>query len=198
MDNKLQELTQRVYAEGVERANLEAEKIKSEAENEAKRIIAEAENKAQSIENEARRNAAELERNTRNDLQMASSQIIQSLKNDIKSLIATKVVDAPIKETFADKDFIISIITKAVEGFSQKSSSDLAVILPENDFSNLNQRIQNSVSSVLKSELTITSGNIKGGFKIGPKEENYYITFTDEDFISLFRNFVKGNIEFSK
>ena len=57
---KIQELTEKLYREGVERGQAEAAKIKAEAEAEAQKILDNAREQAQTIEAQAKKKAAEL------------------------------------------------------------------------------------------------------------------------------------------
>ena len=63
---KIQELTEKIYSEGVERGRQEADRIIAEAQEKAQAIIAEAQQKAKNIQATAERAAAELDANTRN------------------------------------------------------------------------------------------------------------------------------------
>lgn len=49
MENKIQELTDKIYREGVEKGNEEAQKLIAKAQEEAKRIIEDARKEADSI-----------------------------------------------------------------------------------------------------------------------------------------------------
>ena len=63
MENKLQELTQKLYNEGVGKANLEAEKILAEAKSEAEKLKQNAEKDAQKIIANAEQKSAEIKKN---------------------------------------------------------------------------------------------------------------------------------------
>ena len=48
------------------------------------------------------------------------------------------------------------------------------------------------LDEVIKSGVDITfDEKIKGGFRIGPKDNSYVISFTDEDFMNFFRSFMR-------
>ena len=53
MNNKLQELTEKIYLEGVEKGKVEAAQLIADAEHEAKAIIAKAQAEADKIKAEA-------------------------------------------------------------------------------------------------------------------------------------------------
>ena len=60
MQNKLQELTEKIYQEGVEKGNAEAQQIIEKAKSDAAEIIAKSKKEAESILEEARKKAADI------------------------------------------------------------------------------------------------------------------------------------------
>ena len=71
MDQKLQELTNKLFEEGVVKGNQEAERIISEATQKAKEIIENANNEANKIIENAGKKSEELTKNTQSELQLA-------------------------------------------------------------------------------------------------------------------------------
>ena len=61
----LSELTDKIYAEGVEKGNAEAQQIIAKAKAEAESIVAEAKKQAEALQAQAVAKAAELDKNTR-------------------------------------------------------------------------------------------------------------------------------------
>ena len=70
MNNKLQELTEKIYLEGVEKGKTEAEQLISNAEQEAKAIITKAQSEAEKIKADALKHASELDKNTKSELKL--------------------------------------------------------------------------------------------------------------------------------
>ena len=58
MENKIQELTDKLYREGVEKGNAEAEKIIAAAKEQAQQILKEAQEQAEEIQVKAEKKAA--------------------------------------------------------------------------------------------------------------------------------------------
>ena len=82
MQNKLQELTDKLYNEGLSKGKKEAEDLKAAAVKESDRIIADARKEAEKIVADARKEAEELRTRVENDIRMASSQTISSVRHD--------------------------------------------------------------------------------------------------------------------
>ena len=80
MNNKLQELTEKIYLEGVEKGKVEAAQLIADAEHEAKAIIAKAQAEADKIKAEAAKNASELDKNTKSELKLFAEQSVNAIK----------------------------------------------------------------------------------------------------------------------
>ena len=88
MENKIQELTDKIYREGVEKGNEEAQKLIAKAQEEAKRIIEDAHKEADSIVATAHKSADELAENTKSELKLFAGQAVNALKSEIGYCIA--------------------------------------------------------------------------------------------------------------
>lgn len=188
MENKLQELTRKIYDEGIEKARQEAAVILGDARKQAGELTHKASKEADEILKLARQNAEEIQRNAKSEVRISSKQAVSALRQKIASTITAKVVDAPVKEVVSDKAFIGSLIQKAIENFNNNA----ALVLPASDEKLLEQYFGKRLDEVLHSGVDITfDDRIKGGFKIGPKDNSYVISFTDDDFISFFRSFMR-------
>ena len=82
MQNKLQELTDKLYEEGLSKGKEEGAKIVENALKEAERILAEARQNAGQIREEAEKSAAEMKSKVESDLKMASAQTLQATRQE--------------------------------------------------------------------------------------------------------------------
>ncbi|MDY0343599.1 MAG: V-type ATP synthase subunit E family protein [Lentimicrobium sp.] len=188
MENKLQELTRKIYSEGVEKATEEANLILDKAQKEADELKKKARKEAEEIINEATKKAEEMKRNAQSEMRMSSKQAISALRQQIASLVTAKVVHAPVKEAVNDKTFMGDMIRKALENFNNEAT----LVMPKADEKALELYFGNRLNSILKAGVEVRfDDKIKGGFKIGPKDNSYLISFTDEDFDAFFRSFMR-------
>ncbi len=188
MENKLQELTRKIYSEGVEKATEEANLILDKAQKEADELKKQAGKQAEEIINEATKNAEEMKRNAQSEMRMSSKQAMSDLRQKIATLVTTKVVDAPVKEAISDKAFMGEMIGKALDSFNNSAT----LVMPKEDEKSLEKYFGKRLDEVLKSGVDVHfDDKIKGGFKIGPKDNSYLVSFTDEDFEAFFRSFMR-------
>lgn len=188
METKLQELTQKIYSEGIEKAKNDADSLIREAQLSADEIILKANKEAASILANAEKQVIELKKNSESEIKLASRQALSKIKQQITDLVLLKAVEKPVKEVVNDKDFIGSVIQKIVTNFN----NDINLILPESDKQSMDTYFKGKTTDeLMKGVEVLFDSNMKAGFKISPKNENYLISFTDEDFSTFFKSFMR-------
>ncbi len=194
MEQKIQELTEKIYQEGVEKGQEKANQIVADAEGKAAEIMADARSQADKIVAEARKQAEELKRNTEAELKLTGSQAVASIKNQVVNLITAKVLDDATTKALSEpavlKEFVSQVISnwKVAEG----EAPNLEVMLPAAKQDELTKTFEKGASSVLSSGLDVSfSKNIKSGFRIGPSDGSFKISLTDEDFREFFKEYLR-------
>ena len=106
MQNKLQELTDKIYQEGIARGKEEAETIVAGARAESEKILKKAEEAAAAIMSKAEKDAEELRKNTLSEIRISFRHSSNALKQYLENLISKKVIEDPVSETFSDTSFV--------------------------------------------------------------------------------------------
>ncbi|MBO5920625.1 MAG: hypothetical protein J6Q34_09095 [Bacteroidales bacterium] len=193
MQNKLQELTDKLYNEGLSKGKQEAEQMMANAKNEAAQIIAQAKEQAQEILAKAQNDAAELKSKTENDVKMASLQAFTAVKQQIESVITAKTL-APAKSAVAETEFLKEIVKAIVTAFNPQNSDSVAleIILPAEKQAELEQFAAEQLSKICSAGVDVQfSKGVQGGFKIAPKGEGYMLSFTDKDFENIIAEYLR-------
>jgi V/A-type H+-transporting ATPase subunit E len=193
MESKLQELTSRIYNEGIEKANKEAAAILEKAKKEAEQILENAKKEADNLHEQAMNKTNELRKNVANEVKMSARQSIAAIKQQITGLITTRLVAEPVKDSFQDKDFVKRIIETVMKNWDPKSGgSDLALTLPKEDEKKLGSYFEAKTHDTLKGKLKVEfDDKMSGGFRIGPGDKSYVLSFTDQDFENFFKNYLR-------
>lgn len=193
MDQKLKELTDKLYNEGVAKGNQQADSIVEEAKSKAAQIIAEAEEKAKAILNKAEKDATELDKNSRSELKLAAGQMLSALEQEVAGLLTGSIVSEEVGKATSDKQFIQELIMKAVGNWA--ADQDLLVIVPDADHKAVENFFAAKVKALLDKKVTIESANgVKAGFVIGPADGSYKVSFTHDDFVSFFKEFIRPKV----
>jgi len=190
MENKLQELTEKIYAEGIQKAENEKKEILEKAKNEAGGIVQNAKTEAEKIIEKANEQAEEIKKNVNAELKLSTNQAISSIKQKISDLVTFKSIDEPVAEAYQDKDFVKNLITTLIKDWS--AGGGVSLILPEKEKNELGKFLEGKQNEILKEGLDLGyDSEITAGFKIGPADGSYRISFTDEDFSNFLKAYLR-------
>ena len=151
MENKLQQLTQKLYDEGLEKGRAEAERLVSEAKSEAAKIIADAKAEAEAI----------------------------------------------VKAANLDPEFVKAMLLSVARNWNGASSSkvELQALLPEAERAKFDAAFAAAAKELLEAGIEVGySKEVRTGFKVGAKGGSYYISFSDDDFEALLKEYLRGKI----
>ena len=190
--DKLQQLTDKLFNEGLSKGRQEGEALLEKARAEAEVIIESARAEAAKIIASANKDAEDLKTNVSGDVRMAAVESIQATKQDIENLIITKMSSEAVSKALSEEEFVKGIIKSVAEKFSAEESSDVALVLPESLKASLEPFVKNELSSLLGKGLEATfSKKIAGGFRIGPKDGGYFISLTEDTFKNLIGEYLR-------
>ena len=147
--NKLQELTDKLYNEGLSKGKQEGEAILEKARTEAESIVETARKEAEQILASARKEADGLKTKVTGDLKLAAEQSIAATKQDIENLIVTKLAGAEVKKALSSADFVKEVVLAVAKGFKDSGAEDLDVVLPESLRKDLEPFVQKEIGKIL-------------------------------------------------
>lgn len=192
MSNKLQELTDRLYNEGLSKGKEEGEILLFKARKEADEIIANARKQAEDIVTEAENRAAQLKEKAESDVKMASEQALMATKKDIENLLVNALCAEETEKVLSEEKFMKEIILAVAQKFSTQQSEDISLVLPASLKSMLEPWVSTELKKALKKEISVNfSKKIKGGFSIGPQNGSWYISMSDESFKALISEYLR-------
>ena len=190
--DKLQELTQKLYEEGLAKGKQDGEVLLQKAHSEADSIVKQAQEEAEAILAKARKDAEDFKVKVEGDVKMAAQQAVQATRTDIENLVVSKVVDGTVEKALANEDYIKGIITAVAQKFSADEPADLSLVLPENLKAALEPFVKNELGKLLGKGVDASfSKKVAGGFKIGPKDGGYFVSLTDETFKDLIGSYLR-------
>ncbi len=190
--DKIQELTSKLYAEGVEKGKEEAERIIAAARAQEQQILNAARAKAEELLSSAEKESAELKKNTEAELKLYATQSSEALKTEIINLMTDKLSTTRVKAAVEDKTFMQQLIVELVQNWSKNDTLTVGVENPEE----LKSYIASHAKNLLEKGLKIESVNgIKTGFTLAPEDGSYKVKFGEEEFVNYFREFLRPQIQ---
>ena len=192
MQNKLQELTDKLYNEGLSKGKQEGAELLAKAKAQAEEMVAKAQAEAAQIVAAAQKQADEIKSKVASDIRMASNQSLSATRKDIEELVVSKMSTEAVKNALTSAEFVKELIQAVAGKFTTEGPMDLALILPESLQNELEPFVNNELSKILNAGVEASfSKKVSGGFRIGPKDGGYFVSFTDETFNELIAEYLR-------
>jgi len=191
MESKIQELTDKIYREGVEKGNDEARRLVKNAQNEALQIVENAKKKADSILAAAKKSSGEMEAHTKSELKLFANQAINALKSEVANLITDKIVHASVQNMLKDKEVMNAFLLSLASQWSANEN----IVISSSDVESLKAYFQVKAKELLDKGVTIEQVNgQKALFSISPANGAYKVNFGEEEFENYFKSFLRPQL----
>lgn len=191
MENKIQQLTDKLLSEGVEKGKAEAAKIIENANAESNGIIAKAKQQAEEIIAQAKKDAEALNANTRSELQMFAGQAESALKTQLTNVLTESSVDAVVKKMTADKGFMNQFMLKMAETWGKQED----IVISTEDADALKALFAKEAKDLLDKGVKIEEVHgQKALFTVQPADGSYKVNFGDEEFKNYFKSFLRPQL----
>jgi len=198
MTSKIQELTEKIYQEGVDKAQNQANILLKEAEDTAVELINGAQQTADNIILEAERKSQEIYQGIKEELESITRQVIAITKQKITDSIVTDSSKKLAKVLLDDKHFLKALILELVNKWDMGNGSidDLSLLLSEKQLKELDGIFKSTALQTLQSKNQIfIDSSIKNGFQIISNSGGFKVSFSDEDLETFLKKFMKPKIQ---
>lgn len=175
MENTLERMVERIYQEGIGRAEDKARAVLADAEKRAAEKVTEATAEAERIVRQARDEATSLRRATESELAGLAQKALTQLRHEIQTLLVASAISDPLTETLRNSDFLRDLFLRLAE---KADSKDFVVTVPEAMRAELTQSLKTALAGRLPN-LMIEGGSLKGGFTVEARAGGYQVEFTD-------------------
>lgn len=195
-NNKLQELTQKLYSDGLERGRAEADRLVAEAKEAAAKILADAKAEAEAIVKGAEDRAEDVAKNAMTEISLAGRQALTKIKAELAEAVIMKTTGAAVKAATMDAAFVKDMLLAMANNWTASTVDvSLKALLPEEKRAELDAVMQSSAAELAKAGIEVGyAKDIKTGFKLGEKDGGYYIAFTDESFDALLKEYLREKV----
>ncbi len=197
MENKLQQLTQKLYDEGLEKGRSEADKLVAEAKEQAAKLLADARKEADEILKKAEMKAADTAKNTETEIALAGKQAVGRIKAEIASMIVAKTTKESVKAATLDAAFLKEMLVAVARNWNGASAGkvELQALLPESECKQLDAAFEKATKELLAEGIEVGYSNeVKSGFRVSQKEGGYYISFADADIEALISEYLREKV----
>ncbi|MBQ4499060.1 MAG: hypothetical protein II985_02340 [Alistipes sp.] len=195
-NNKLQELTQKLYNDGLEKGRSEAERLVADAKQQAAKILADAKAEADAVAKAAELRAEDIAKNAMTEIELAGRQAVSKIKTELVEAIVAKTTGEAVKAAVVDAAFIKDMLLAVAKNWNSASADvSLKALLAEDKSAELDAAMKSATEELLKAGVEVGyTKDVKSGFKVGEKGGSYYISFTDESFDALFKEYLREKV----
>lgn len=194
MEQKLQTLLDKLYEEGVAKGQEVADAVVKDAQRQAARILEEARKEAEALRKQAREESEEMRRNVISELQLSGRQSVDALRQQISGLITAKAVGEPLQQAFSDEAFLKDLIKRLIDQWRPESNgnAEIALMLPPEQEASLYRYFDEKAKQQMNKGLQVRIDHrLQNGFRIGPADGSYVVSFTKEDFETFFKDYLR-------
>ena len=190
MDNKVQEITDKIYREGVEKGQAEALKIVEEAGAKKAEVLKLAQQEAEKIIADAKKSAEELAKDTKSELQLYAGRALEALKSEITNMVTGSVVDTAVNETVNNEWLQNLMLTLATDWVTKEN-----VVIQTADATALTRYFSGKARDLLGKGVQIEQVNGKTtAFTIMPADKSYKVQFGEAEFSAYFKEFLRPKL----
>lgn len=191
MNNKIQELTDIIYNEGVAKGQAQADQIIAQANDQAAKIVADAQKQADSLLAAARKEAADNAENVQKELRLHAAQAVEALKSEIATVVTDKIVQDSVKGFTADQKSFNEFMLRIAQEWGKNQQIEIKA----QDADALTRYFKANAKALLDKGVKITQVNGQPAeFSIQPADGSYKVNFGTEEFMNWFKSMLRPQL----
>lgn len=191
MNNKIQELTDIIYNEGVAKGQAQADQILAQAREQAEKIISEARKQADSIVAAARKESADNAENVQKELRLYAAQAVEALKSEIATVVTDKIVTDSVKGFTADQKAFNEFMLRIAQEWGRNQQIEIKA----QDADALTGYFTANAKALLDKGVKITQVNGQAAeFSIQPADGSYKVNFGTDEFMNWFKSMLRPQL----
>jgi len=193
MELQVQELLDRIKAEGVDEARAEAERIIADAEEKALAIASDAEKNASELETGAKARIEAMEKASRLALVQASRDTILALRGKVQDFMRAAILAT--SSDVMDAAFIAGLLPELLKSIAKETEGDLSILLPAETLKSLDSALANRLSRELGRGVQFKPfDGIDAGFRIAVEASSVQYDFSAESVAEILASRVNARL----
>jgi V/A-type H+-transporting ATPase subunit E len=183
--NQLEILTEKIYQEGIAKAQKESEELLAKAEAEKQKILENARQEAEAMLAKARQESRQLQERTLAELKLAGQQALQNLRENLRSFIAMEVLEKKASSAFNDAQFLQQLVLEVVKHWSP--DQPIEIWFPQSLEEKTKTQLRSAIQAMVGQITLHFEAGLPPGFTLKETGKHIELSFTDESFAAFFR-----------
>ena len=192
MSDRLKSLTDKIYAEGIEKAVAESESILAKAKEEAALMRADALSESEKIKADTETEMVNHRKKVLAEIKLAARKSVNQLKQELHHLIEEEILSTPIKGVLKDSATITRLLETTAGALQKESNDNWRLLVNENQAEEIKKTLEAQKQEVLQKGISLAAGpQIEGGFVIEQEDGHYKLVFDEATFTAFLGQFLK-------
>lgn len=189
MEMELNSLINKIKQDGVQAAQRAAEEITKNAQEQAEKIIRDAQKKKAEIIAQAQEEAQAFRHSGEKALKQSARDVLLLLRERVMDFF-DRIIKKEISEQLSF-EVLEKAIVKAVENYRRDGILDIEVLVSPEDRKKLEKTLFQELTKQAKQSVELKGAeNIHKGFRIGQKNKDSYLDFSDEALAEAFKRYL--------
>jgi len=192
MSDRLKSLTDKIYAEGIEKAVAESESILAKAKEEAALMRADALSESEKIKADTETEMVNHRKKVLAEIKLAARKSVNQLKQELHHLIEEEILSTPVKGVLKDSATITRLLEITAGALQKESNDNWRLLVNENQAEEIKKTLEAQKQEVLQKGISLAAGpQIEGGFVIEQEDGHYKLVFDEATFTAFLGQFLK-------
>ena len=191
MSDKLKTLSDKIYQEGIAKANDESEKIVARAKEEARRIKEEAQNQADKIKKDSEVEMEGYRKKVEAEVRMAARKSTNQIQNALHNFLKEETIVKPVSEGLKNPQTLEKTILECMAALRRESDGSWHLRLPEKQAESLQKAVEDGKHETLQKGVTLNGDKgLLNGFVVEAEDGQYRLKFDEQTFSEFFGQFL--------
>jgi len=193
METELKNLIDQIKKEGVDKASEDGAAIIEEAQKKADSLLEDARVQADNLKKKAQAEIELHKKNTEQALKQAARDTLLALRERVVEF-AQRVLRENVEKELSTK-MLTDVISKAIDHCVREKTMDIEILVNEKEKTVLEKALMTALKKEARDKVLIKgTKSINKGFRIGEKDKNFYLDFTDESILESFKKYLNPKL----
>lgn len=192
MSDRLKILTDKIYHEGIEKAQAESERILDQAQQEAKDLIAQAHKDREELIQKTEKEMDAYRKKVLSEIRMSARKAANLIKKQLHEIIVEKAIHRPVAESLQNPEVLNEILKSTAASLQKDQSGIWKIKVSEEILQKITATVDAAKDEVLAEGVHLSGGaSIKGGFTVTEENGTYKMVFDETTFVEFLNQFLK-------
>lgn len=194
MSDRLKVLTDKIYHEGIEKAQEESDRLLREARQQADEIKAKAEKEREELIRATESEMENYRRRVLSEIKMSARKTANLIKKQLHELLVEKAIEHPLKDSLRDPKVMKEILLAAATALTRDGSGGWHIEVSDEMHRLIYPAVEAAEHQILREGVTLKgSKEVDSGFFIREEEGQYKVVFDEDTFKAFLGQFL--NVE---